>query len=120
MLELLLLSALLFEQAQNAAQVFFARDHRRQNDRLFHLLDIGRIGELSRVIDFDQLARRSRHPIPHAGAVVIRSILNSRSSRSCTISRCSSPRKPQRKPKPSATEFSGSKLKEPSFSPSFR
>ena len=36
------------------------------------------------------------------GAVVIRSWSNSRSSRSCTISRCSRPRKPQRKPKPSA------------------
>src|ERR1017187_2103760 len=41
----------------------------------------------------------------------MRSILNSRSRRSCTISRCSSPRNPQRKPKPRATEFSGSKLK---------
>ena len=36
------------------------------------------------------------------GAVAIRSRLNSRSSRSWMISRCSSPRKPQRKPKPSA------------------
>jgi hypothetical protein len=33
------------------------------------------------------------------GAVVIRSWSNSRSSRSCTISMCSRPRKPQRKPK---------------------
>ena len=36
------------------------------------------------------------------GAVAIRSRLNSRSSRSWMISRCSRPRKPQRKPKPSA------------------
>ena len=36
------------------------------------------------------------------GAVVTRSMSNSRSSRSWTISMCSRPRKPQRKPKPSA------------------
>ena len=42
------------------------------------------------------------------GAVVTRSMSNSRSSRSWTISMCSRPRKPQRKPKPSATEVSGS------------
>ena len=53
------------------------------------------------------------------GAVVTRSMLNSRSSRSCTISMCSSPRKPQRKPKPSAIEVSGSKKNEASFKRSF-
>ena len=42
------------------------------------------------------------------GAVEIRSRPNSRSSRSRTISRCNSPRKPTRKPKPSATDVSGS------------
>ena len=41
------------------------------------------------------------------GAVAIRSRSNSRVSRSWMISRCSSPRKPQRKPKPSAAEVSG-------------
>ncbi len=40
------------------------------------------------------------------GAVVMRSRLNSRSSRSVMISRCRRPRKPQRKPKPSAAELS--------------
>ena len=45
---------------------------------------------------------------PFRGAVVMRLILNSRSRRSCAISRCSKPRNPQRKPNPSATEFSGS------------
>ena len=35
------------------------------------------------------------------------------------ISRCSSPKKPQRKPKPSAIEVSGSKLREASFNCSF-
>ena len=42
------------------------------------------------------------------GTVVMRARSNSRSSRSWTISMCSSPRKPQRNPKPSAVEVSGS------------
>ena len=42
------------------------------------------------------------------GAVAIRVRLNSRSRRSRTISMCNSPRKPQRNPKPSAPEVSGS------------
>ncbi len=42
------------------------------------------------------------------GAVVTRSMLYSRSSRSWTISMCSRPRKPQRNPKPSAADVSGS------------
>ena len=43
------------------------------------------------------------------GAVVSRVRSNSRSSRSWTISRCSSPRNPQRNPNPSASDVSGSK-----------
>ena len=66
-LEFLLLAALLFEQTQDAAQILLARDHGRQNDRLFHLLNPGRIGELSRVIDLDQFAVCGRHTIAHAG-----------------------------------------------------
>ncbi|MCY1452496.1 hypothetical protein D9M71_694190 [compost metagenome] len=42
------------------------------------------------------------------GAVVIRSRSYSRSRRSWMISMCSMPRKPIRKPKPSASELSGS------------
>ena len=42
------------------------------------------------------------------GAVAIRSRLNSRTSRSRMISMWSSPRKPHRKPKPSAPDVSGS------------
>ena len=42
------------------------------------------------------------------GAEVMRFKLYSRSKRSCTISMCKRPRKPQRKPKPSASELSGS------------
>jgi hypothetical protein len=43
----------------------------------------------------------------HVGAVVIRSRSYSRSRRSWMISMCSMPRKPQRKPKPRASELSG-------------
>jgi len=42
------------------------------------------------------------------GAVVMSDTPYSRSSRSCTISMCSKPRKPQRNPKPSAVDDSGS------------
>ena len=42
------------------------------------------------------------------GAVVMSSWEYSRSSRSWMISMCSSPRKPQRNPNPSASEVSGS------------
>src|SRR5574343_1126459 len=49
----------------------------------------------------------------------MRSISNSRSRRSCTISMCRRPRKPQRKPKPRACETSGSNCSAASFSCSF-
>ena len=42
------------------------------------------------------------------GAVAMRLRSNSRSRRSRTISMCSRPRKPQRKPKPRAPDVSGS------------
>src|SRR5712664_3746624 len=44
---------------------------------------------------------------------------NSRARRSWMISMCSSPRKPQRNPKPKATELSGSKKNDESFSRNF-
>ena len=47
--------------------VSYTHLHGRQNDRLFHLLNPGRIGELSRVIDLDQFAVCGRHTIAHAG-----------------------------------------------------
>ena len=53
------------------------------------------------------------------GVVVISSRSNSRSNRSEMISICSSPKKPQRKPKPSAALVSGSKVSEASFNCSF-
>ena len=71
------------------------------------------VGQLRRVVDLVHARRRSssrRSDTP--GAVVIRSRSNSRSSRSWTISMCSRPRKPQRNPKPSAVDVSGSKKNE--------
>ena len=53
------------------------------------------------------------------GAVVMRFMSNSRSRRSWTISMCRRPRKPQRKPKPSACETSGSNCSEASLRRSF-
>ena len=53
------------------------------------------------------------------GTVVITFISNSRSRRSCTISIWSKPKKPQRKPKPNATDDSGMKVNEASFSCNF-
>ena len=50
------------------------------------------------------------------GAVEMRLRSNSRSRRSRTISMCSRPRKPQRKPKPSAVDDSGSYTREVSLS----
>ena len=55
-LELLLHPALLFQQLQNPADVLFARDHGGVDDRLFDLLDVGRIGKLGRIIDLDHFA----------------------------------------------------------------
>ena len=49
------------------------------------------------------------------GTVVITVWLNSLSKRSCIISMCSMPKKPQRKPKPSACDVSSSKVSEASF-----
>ena len=53
------------------------------------------------------------------GTVVMTSISNSLSSRSCMISICKSPRNPQRKPNPRATEDSGWNVREASLSCNF-
>ena len=53
------------------------------------------------------------------GTVVMTSMLNSRLRRSCTISMCSKPKKPQRKPNPNATDDSGVNVRAASFSCSF-
>ena len=53
------------------------------------------------------------------GAVVTKSRLNSLSNRSWITSKWSSPKKPQRKPKPNAMEVSGSNCKAASFNCNF-
>ena len=53
------------------------------------------------------------------GTVVMTVMSNSRSNRSCTISICSIPKNPQRKPKPKAAEVSGSQTREASLSCNF-
>ena len=52
------------------------------------------------------------------GAVASKSKLNSRSKRSLTTSICKRPKNPTLKPKPSATEFSGSQTNAGSFNES--
>jgi len=64
-----------------------------------------------------QLGAGSR--LPTKGTVVITVMLNSRSRRSWMISICNRPRKPQRKPKPSAALLSGVQVRLASFSCSF-
>src|SRR5260364_187532 len=59
------------------------------------------------------------NPDARAGAVVNSSMPNSRSSRSCTMSICNRPRRPQRKPEPSACDDSGSYWSAASFSFNF-
>ena len=73
------------------------------------LLDPVGIGHVGRVVELDHLRAPSVLRMgevdagrPRYGAVVIRSRSYSRVSRSWMISRWSRPRKPQRKPKPSA------------------
>ena len=53
------------------------------------------------------------------GTVVITVWLNSLSKRSCIISMCNKPRKPQRKPKPKACDVSNSNVNEASFNCNF-
>jgi hypothetical protein len=64
--ELLLRAALLFEQLEDAAQVFFARDHHGVDDGLFDLFDLGGVGELGGVIDLEHFAGRGGDAIAHA------------------------------------------------------
>ena len=103
-----------------AAHVFVRGQDRGGDDRLLDRLDLARVGQARGRVDLDHLAVGLDAPgSAPTGAVVIRSRSNSRSSRSWTISMWSRPRKPQRKPKPSAAEVSGSKVNEASLSRSF-
>ena len=58
--ELLLVAALLFEQLQDLANIFFARDDSRVDNRLFDLLNRGRVRELLRIIDLQNFAVSGR------------------------------------------------------------
>ncbi len=71
-------------------------------------VDLAGVGQAGGGVDLDHLAVGLQHAVAHEGAVTSSSRLYSRSSRSWTISMCRSPRKPQRNPKPSAAEVSGS------------
>ena len=75
----------------------------------------GNVGQFGRVFHVDFFAVFRITSYTTVGAVVIKSMSNSRSKRSCTISKCSKPKKPQRKPKPNAWDTSGSNFSEASF-----
>ena len=69
--------------------------------------DVALLDKLDKKLKFIDLANTIAHENTvllqtTLGAVVIRSWSNSRSNRSCTISMCNKPKKPQRKPKPKA------------------
>ncbi len=61
-----LLAALFFQQRQDSAQVFFGRQDRRANCRLFNFVDAAGIGHLRRRIDFRHLAVGRGHYVTHA------------------------------------------------------
>ena len=65
-LELLLVAALFFEQLQNLADILFARNDGRVDDRLFDLLGLRRVRELVRTLDHDHFIVRQRHAVTHA------------------------------------------------------
>ena len=65
-LELLLRAPFLFQQLQDLAQVLLARDYCGRDDGLLDPLDLGRVGELGRIVYLHQVALARRHPIAHA------------------------------------------------------
>ena len=102
-------AALLVGQRHHRADVVLRHVQVHRDDRLADLADAARSGIFDGFSTLITVAVVELDLVDHAdGAVVIRSWSNSRSSRSCTISMCSRPRKPQRKPKPSAWLTSGS------------
>ena len=58
-LKAFLLPALLFDQLQNPADIFFVGDY-GADDRLFDLRDLAQIRPSRRIIDLDQSRRRSK------------------------------------------------------------
>ena len=65
-LECLLLAALVFHQLQDAADVLFVGQDRREDHRLFDLRDLAGIGPARRVVDFDDAAISQRDLVAHA------------------------------------------------------
>ena len=66
-LESFLLAALVFDEFQNAADVFFVGQDRGEDYRLFDLCDLAGIGPARGVVDFDQVAIGFGDFVAHAG-----------------------------------------------------
>ena len=99
--------AFLQDELEDVADGFVRAKNVGAHDRLADFLDHARVGQVRRVIDQHGFAARGQDFVNDAREVAMMSMSYSRRSRSWMISMWSSPRKPQRKPKPSATELSG-------------
>src|ERR1700693_5500010 len=66
-LESFLLAALVFDQLQNSADVFFVGKNRRQNYRLFDLGDLAGIGPARGIVDLNHHAVSLVNLVTHAG-----------------------------------------------------
>ncbi len=65
-LEVLLPSALVFDQLQDAADVLFVGQDLRRDDRLFDLLDLARVGPARGIVDLEDRAVGQRDLVAHA------------------------------------------------------
>ncbi len=65
--ELLLRPPLLFEQFQDLPQILLARDYRGVDDRLFDLLDPGRVREFGGIVHFQQRSVGLDDPVADTG-----------------------------------------------------
>jgi hypothetical protein len=91
------------------------------DDGLAQLLDLVRGRQLGGIVDVHDRAVGAQHLVDHGGRAGDQSSRSySRSSRSCTMSMCSRPRKPQRNPKPSAVGDFRLEMQAESFRRSFR
>ena len=66
--ESFLLAALLFDQLENSADIFFVGEDGGEDDRLFDLGDFAGIEPARRIVDFDHLAVGLRDLVAHAGS----------------------------------------------------
>src|SRR6266852_1757050 len=94
--EIFLDATLVLAKLQNAADGIVAGNDHGLDDGLFDHFDVAGIGKFCRAVDFDGGAADASDAIAHAGRGGDEVEANSRSRRSCTISMCSRPRKPQR------------------------